>query len=335
MMHHIRPGGFFFYPTLIGALLLLVVLLGSGPAAFFTAALLVLLEVTLSFDNAVVNAKVLKDMSPKWQQRFLTWGILFAVVGTRVILPIVIVAIVAGLSPILVANLAMFSPAEYGHMLHDSHHAISAFGAAFLFMVSLKFFFDETKDVHWIQSVEKRLAHWGNIEAFEIALVLLLLFVVSFFVPAERALILSAGIIGVVIFVFMEGLTHALSSNVKSVAHSGLAGFLYLNVLDSAFSLDGVIGAFAITTDLLTIAVGLGIGAYFVRSMTVYLVKEGTLSALKYLEHGAHWAIFGLAASMALSLVTEVPEVVTAGIGIIFIGAAYRSSLADGPHHHS
>lgn len=335
MMHHIRPGGFFFYPTLIGALLLLVVLWGSGPAAFFTAALLVLLEVTLSFDNAVVNAKVLKDMSPQWQKRFLTWGILFAVVGTRVILPIIIVAIVAGLSPILVTQLALFDPAEYGHLLHGAHHAISAFGAAFLFMVSLKFFFDETKDVHWIQGIEKRLAQWGNIEAFEIALVLLLLFIVSFFVPAERALILSAGIVGVVLFVFMEGLTHALSANVKTVARSGLAGFLYLNVLDSAFSLDGVIGAFAITTDLLTIGVGLGIGAYFVRSMTVYLVREGTLSALKYLEHGAHWAIFGLAASMALSLVAEVPEVVTAGIGIIFIGAAYRSSIVSGPHHRA
>jgi hypothetical protein len=330
MLHHIRPGGFFFLPTFIGVFLLLLVLWGSGPAAFFTAALLVLLEVTLSFDNAVVNAKVLKDMSPVWQKRFLTWGILLAVVGTRVVLPIVIVAVVAGLSPWLVTQLAFFDPKEYAHLLHNAHHAIAAFGAAFLFMVSLKFFFDDTKEVHWLQGLEKKLAHWGNVEAFEIALVLCMLVVVSFFVPAERSLILSAGIIGIVLFVFMEALTHALSSNVKSVAHSGLAGFLYLNVLDSAFSLDGVIGAFAITTDLLTIAVGLGIGAYFVRSMTVYLVREGTLSALKYLEHGAHWAIFGLAASMALSLVVEVPEVVTAGIGIVFIAASYRSSLVEG-----
>jgi hypothetical protein len=117
-----------------------------------------------------------------------------------------------------------------------------------------------------------------------------------------------------------------MSKSVQNVAASGLAGFLYLNVLDSAFSLDGVIGAFAITSDILVIAVGLGIGAYFVRSMTVYLVRQGSLNKIKYLEHGAHWAVLGLAVSMGVSLMTNVPEVITAGIGLAFILAAWWSS---------
>lgn len=329
MLKHISPKGFFFYPTIISAVLVSAVWYMSGFAAFLTALMLVLLEVTLSFDNAVVNAKVLKHMSPIWQKRFLTWGIAIAVIGTRVILPILIVSAVSLLSPLAVASLALFDPQQYSSLLEHAHHAIAAFGAAFLSMVSLKYFFDETKSVHWIRSIEKRLSVLGNIEALEIAFVLMILLIVSVFVPGEQAVILSAGIVGIVLFVLMEGMTHSMNPSTAAHVGGGLATFMYLNALDSAFSLDGVVGAFAITTDLLTIAVGLGVGAYFVRAMTVYLVQEGTLAALPYLEHGAHWAIFGLAASMALSLVTHVPEAVTAGIGIVFIVASYMSSLEE------
>lgn len=329
MLKHISPNGFFFYPTIISAALILGVWYVSGVGAFLTALMLVLLEVTLSFDNAVVNAKILKHMSPIWQKRFLTWGIAIAVVGTRIVLPILIVSAVSLLSPFLVAYMAVTNPSEYSHLLESAHHAIAAFGAAFLFMVSLKYFFDETKSIHWIRGIEKKLSKWGNIEALELAFVLLMLVGVSSFVPGEQATILTAGIIGIVLFVFMEGMTHGMSSNTAKHVGGGFGTFMYLNALDSAFSLDGVVGAFAITTDLMTIAVGLGIGAYFVRAMTVYLVREGTLTALPYLEHGAHWAIFGLAGSMALSLVTHVPEAVTAGIGIVFIGASYMSSLEE------
>ena len=321
---------FFFYPTLIAVVALIVVLFASGTAAFFTAALLVLLEVTLSFDNAIVNAKVLEGMSPIWQRRFLTWGIATSVVGTRVVLPILIVSAVALLSPFAVALLAINDPSAYAHLLESAHHSIAAFGAAFLCMVSLRYFFDVEKKKHWIHVIERHLSKWGAIEAIEIALVLVSLLVISLAVPLERDTILASGVIGIVLFIFMEGITTTMSMGSKNMAQGGFAGFMYLEALDSAFSLDGVVGAFAITTDLLTIAVGLGVGAYFVRSMTVYLVREGTISKLPYLEHGAHWAIFGLAASMAISLIIPVPEIVTAGIGIIFIGASYIHSIREG-----
>jgi hypothetical protein len=317
----------FLYPTLATCVALVLVLFQSGASAFFIATLLIILEVTLSFDNAIVNAKVLKDMSPIWQTRFLTWGIAMAVVGTRVILPILIVSAVAMLSPIIVARIALSDPVAYSALLGDSHHAISAFGAAFLLMVSLKFFFDVEKQVHWIHQIERHLSRWGNIEAIEVALVLTFLLTVSAFVPSHGFTILTAGGIGIVLFIIMEGLTSVMRAGSADITRNGIIGFMYLNTLDSAFSLDGVVGAFAITTDILTIAVGLGIGAYFVRTMTVYLVREGTMSTLMYLEHGAHWAIFGLGLSMAISLMIPVPQVVTAGVGLLFIGASYLSSV--------
>ena len=149
----------------------------------------------------------------------------------------------------------------------------------------------------------------------------------AFFVPHEAATLLIAGIIGVVLFVMIEGIAQSFEMETGSaVAAGGAALFVYLNVLDSAFSLDGVIGAFAITSALPVIIVGLGIGALFVRTFTVYLVRAKTLDTLPYLEHGAHWAIFGLALAMLLGIFVHVPEAITGLVGLVFIVFAYISS---------
>ena len=103
--------------------------------------------------------------------------------------------------------------------------------------------------------------------------------------------------------------------------------FLYLEVLDASFSFDGVVGAFAITSNVLTIAVGLGVGAFFVRELTVWLVRHDTLSEFVYLEHGAHYAIGVLAVLLAVSLSHEIPELITGLAGVGFIGLSLWSSL--------
>lgn len=318
----------FFLPSIISAFILIGVFLWGGWNAFMLAALLVILEVTLSFDNAVVNAKILKRMSEKWQKRFLTWGILVAVFGTRFVLPILIVAVSVWMSPWAVTQLALFDSEAYGQLLDGAHYAIAAFGGSFLLMVALKYFFDDAKDVHWIRSIEKHVAKWGRIEAIEIAISLLVLVTLALLVPYQSATILIAGVVGILLFIFMQGIANSFTVETKSAAGAGgLALFAYLNVLDAAFSLDGVVGAFAITNELLIIVVGLSIGAYFVRSMTVYLVQQKTLDTLTYLEHGAHWAILGLALAMLISLFREVPEVIIGLVGLVFVGAAYWSSL--------
>ena len=103
--------------------------------------------------------------------------------------------------------------------------------------------------------------------------------------------------------------------------------FLYLEVLDASFSFDGVIGAFAITQDVVIIMLGLAIGAMFVRSLTVFLVRQGTLDEYVFLEHGAHYAIGTLAAIMLISMTHEIPEVVTGLVGAALIGLSVYSSV--------
>jgi len=110
--------------------------------------------------------------------------------------------------------------------------------------------------------------------------------------------------------------------------------FLYLEVLDASFSFDGVVGAFAITSDPIIIAIGLGIGAMFIRSLTVFLVRKGTLSEYVYLEHGALWAIGALAIILLVTIEYEVPEVVTGLIGVGFIAAALGSSIVRNRRAH-
>ena len=294
------------------------------------AALLAVLEVSLSFDNAVVNASVMKEMSLPWRRRFLTWGMAIAVFGMRFVFPLVVVSAVARIGPLEALRLAALRPDEYARVLTSAHVALGAFGGAFLGMVFLKFFFDAGKDVHWVRGVERRLALLGRFEALELAIVLLALWGFSRAVPAARAHeLLVAGVLGLVAFIAVDGVGAVMESGSGDPHRAGLATFLYLNVLDASFSFDGVIGAFALSSNLFVIAIGLGIGAMFVRSLTILLVDRGTLDSYRYLEHGAFWAIGALALVMLLGTVHEVPEVVTGLVGAGLIALSVWSSVRE------
>ncbi len=318
---------YFLGPIIVALIGFAAVWYEAGMSALFIVVILSILEVTLSFDNAVVNAKVLARMSPLWQKRFLTWGILVAVFGTRLLLPILIVSFAAWTSPVFITHLAVTDPEAYGHLLEGVHSAIPAFGGIFLLMVSLKYFFDQGKSVHWIAQIERHFVKWGQMEAVEIAIAIAILIGLSFYSPFDQASVLVAGFIGLLLFILMEGISGSMSLESSQVAKGGLALFLYLNVLDSAFSLDGVVGAFALSTNLLIIVTGLGIGAYFVRSFTVFMVARKTLTHLVYLEQGAHWAILGLAIAMLANLVIHVPEIITGLVGLFCVSFAYRASI--------
>ena len=330
-----------------------------GTAIFITLILSVL-EVSLSFDNAVVNAAVLEDMDPVWQKRFLTWGILIAVFGMRIVFPVVIVSIIAWLDPISVIKIALTNPNQYAAYLTSSHAAISAFGGMFLLMVFLKFILDPDKEIHWIEPVEKYLIKVGKLEAFEILIAILaLIFTTSLAtgghhegahalsgaeldmaILKEKITIFISGLSGLVTYIAIDGISSYLEGSdeqqiAEGVKKAGLASFLYLEVLDASFSFDGVIGAFAITKDIIIIALGLGIGAMFVRSLTLYLVKKGTLQEYIYLEHGAHYAIGLLASIMFLSVKYEIPEIFTGLSGAFFIGVSLLSSISHNKKNHS
>ena len=292
------------------------------------------LEISLSFDNAVVNATVLEDMDKIWQRRFLTWGMLIAVFGMRIVFPLAIVAIAAGLGPMETVRLSLNDPVRYEEIVSSAHVGIAGFGGAFLAMVGLKFFFDADKDVHWIAVVERQLAKFSRIEAVEIAFLLVALYLISLMLPDEEALtFMVAGSLGLVTFIAVEAISTVLELQEEAraatgtVMRSGLGGFLYLNVLDASFSFDGVIGAFALSNNMIVIALGLSIGAIFVRSMTVHLVHRGTLAQYAFLEHGAFWAIIALGGIMLISARFHIPETITGLIGATLIGLSLWWSI--------
>ncbi|ANF80796.1 hypothetical protein A3K93_00360 [Acinetobacter sp. NCu2D-2] len=322
----------------------------AGVQAMITAltltAILAVMEVSLSFDNAVVNASVLRGWNHFWKMIFLTVGILIAVFGMRLIFPIVIVAMTADMGMLEVVNMALNDPKNYSERLIAHHAEIAAFGGSFLLLVFLNFFLDEGKDTHWFRWLERRLAHLANVPAMSVFLALITLLVMAAYVEeAKRLVVVMAGIWGIVIYIGVQVLGHLLGGEPEvdeqgnAIAHdsngaatgvikAGLGGFIYLEVLDASFSFDGVIGAFAITSDVVIIMLGLAIGAMFVRSMTIYLVDKGTLDAYIYLEHGAHYAIGALAFIMIASGTgLHVPEVVTGLIGVAFIVWAVIASI--------
>ncbi|MBC7541833.1 MAG: DUF475 domain-containing protein [Candidatus Sericytochromatia bacterium] len=306
----------------------------GGVTGLAVAAILGVMEVSLSFDNAVVNATVLQRMDAKWQRRFLTWGMVIAVFGMRIVFPLVIVSVISGLGILSVGQMALNNPVEYSRHLTSSHIAISAFGGMFLLLVFLSFLLDAEKEVHWLGFIEEKMSTSGRLASIEIILAMgLLLGIQSYLPTAVRLEALVAGLAGIILYVLISSLSDlfddpstgdAVAGGVKQ---AGLMSFLYLEVLDASFSFDGVIGAFAITKDVVIIALGLAIGAMFVRSLTIYLVRRGTLQEFIYLEHGAHYGIGALAAFMLVSMSVHVPEVITGLCGVAFIGLSVWSSI--------
>ena len=309
-----------------------------GTASFlFTATVLAALEIALSFDNAIVNANKLKDMSPVWQRRFLTWGILIAVFGMRILFPLLVVVFAAKIGPVSAIMLAATEPERYGHIMEEAHVSIAAFGGTFLMMVALTYFIDDRKDVDWFATLECKLRQCASIRGIEIAIVLAIIIAFSSLLPRhEAATFLFSGAAGLLTFLGVEILGHVLDSSrdaKRMVRQGGLGAFLYLEMLDASFSFDGVIGAFALTRNLFLIAIGLGIGAMYVRSLTIMLVEMGTLSKFRYLEHGAFYSILLLALIMYAQSFMHIPEAVTGLIGVVLIALSLRSSLVHNRKH--
>ena len=336
---------------------LVVALLYGGWEALILCAVLGILEVSLSFDNAVVNATVLERMSGFWQKIFLTIGILIAVFGMRLVFPLLIVGITADLDPVEAVTLALerrpeTDPTSYAYLLNEAYPQIAAFGGMFLFMLFLDWVFTEREHT-WLSWLERPLARIGQLNRLSVVIAIVALVLLATFLAEDPTVVLIAGSLGLITYLAVNGLgdyfEQAGQRQLEAFEEEGAAGsrngsgpsqlakatgkagfflFLYLEVLDAAFSFDGVIGAFAITTDPIIIALGLGlIGAMFVRSLTVFLVRKGTLADYVYLEHGAHWAIGALAAILLVGIGYHVNEVATGLVGVAFILSALASSI--------
>lgn len=310
---------------------------GSGFASIFIVLVLAVLETSLSFDNAVVNAMKLEKMSDVWRHRFLTWGIAIAVFGMRFVFPVLVVAIFANSDMLTVTKIALTDSEKYASYLHATHAPIVTFGGMFLIMLFLNYFFNHEKETHWLKPIEEKLATLDHFKGIEVVISLLALIWVQTYIPTEEKLsVLLAGLAGIITYLTIDGVANFLEKQEEmrqakcvgdSVKCAGLISFIYLELIDASFSLDGVLGAFALSKDVLIITIGLAIGAMFVRSLTIMLVEKKTLAKFLYLEHGAHWAIGALATIMLITTVKEVPEVVTGLIGLLFIIGALISSI--------
>ncbi|WP_441246256.1 DUF475 domain-containing protein [Kitasatospora sp. McL0602] len=343
----LRTFGWSFAITIVG---LIAAGLIWGAEGFGVVLILSVLEISLSFDNAVVNATVLKRMNPFWQKIFLTVGVLIAVFGMRLIFPLLVVGLTAHLNPATVIELALDSSKThdghtYGQYLELANPAIAAFGGIFLLMIFLDFILEE-KEFNWLSWLEKPLERIGKLDALSSVIALVLLAVsANLFAGDSAETVLLAGLLGLATYLAVNGLSGVFESGLedeeaaeeeaeksgKSIVQvAGKAAFflfLYLEVLDASFSFDGVVGAFAISQNIFQITLGLGIGAMYIRSLTVYLVRKGTLDDYVYLEHGAHYAIGALALILLISIEYHIPEIVTGLIGVAFIGAALLSSM--------
>ncbi|MDO0932782.1 DUF475 domain-containing protein [Streptomyces sp. DG2A-72] len=354
----LKTFGWSFAVTALG--LVAAVLIG-GWTAFGIVAILSILEISLSFDNAVVNAGILKKMNAFWQRIFLTIGILIAVFGMRLVFPVVIVAVSASMGPIEAVDLALTDKDRYQQLVTDAHPSIAAFGGMFLLMIFLDFIFED-RDIKWLGWIERPLAKLGKVDMLSvcIALIVLLISALTFASNAHQhggmhvdkaETVLLSGVAGLITYMIVGGLSGYFEDKLEeeeereheeeeaaeregkprpAILLAGKAAFfmfLYLEVLDASFSFDGVIGAFAITNDIVLMAIGLGVGAMYVRSLTVYLVRQGTLDDYVYLEHGAHYAIGALAVLLLVTIQYEIHEVITGLIGVTLIAWSFWSSV--------
>ena len=337
-MHSAHPLRIFAVSGIITLVLAAVVAFSGGIAALWLFIVLALLEVTFSFDNAVINSKILTRMSKFWQTLFLTVGIFIAVFLVRFALPILIVQLATGLGFQEVIDIAFNQPERYGEELHKAGPVIDAFGGTFLLMLGVSYFLDHEKVVHWLRPVERQMARAGKIRF--IKLIVMTIVAVILYLTVEEKLkntVLLSSVLGIVLqfglhslSVLFERKFNNTNSAGKLVGWAAFASFMYLEVLDASFSFDGVIGAFAITTSVLLIVAGLGVGAFWVRSLTVYLMRAGTLAKYQYLEHGAHWAILALGLVMLVKLYhVELPEYITGSLGLIFIVTAIVTSVIE------
>lgn len=348
-----KPVVSYFYSVFVAAIIgSVAIYLYAGWMGVYQTNILSILELSLSFDNAIINALILVNMTLFWRKMFITWGMIIAVFGMRLLFPIFIVYATTDLGFMEAFMLSVNNPEKYETIIQNSHHILMSFGGTFLLMVFLTFLFDKEREVHWIAFIEKRASKWASIGEIKIATVMITMSLIGYFAPnkvlageriltIDRSEIILGMVYGVTLFVVIELIrgmlegTDQSSSEIEGIkSHAkanavkgGLASFLYLELIDASFSFDGVLGAFAVTQNIIIMMVGLGVGAFAVRSLTLLLVDRKTVQEYKYLEHGAMWSIGMLAASMIIQIFIHLPSFIVTTTAILPITIAFINSI--------
>jgi len=299
--------------------------------AFLTILGLCLFESISSVDNAIINAEVLSTMSQRARRWFLTWGILFAVFVVRGVLPFVIVwAFNPTLKVGQILSAAWSSDPLVQESIHKSAPILLVAGGVFLLFLFLHWLFLEEKHMG-LPRTEKFFMKRG---VWFYAVVSILLSVIAWFALKESNLMGFGAVVGSTLFFITHGFKQnaelqekKLLSGVdkKGNVQSDLSKLFFLEIIDTTFSLDGVLGAFAFTLSVPLILIGNGLGAIVVRQLTIAGVSK--IKKYIYLKNGAMYSILILGIIMILhSFGFKIPEYVSPLSTIIIIGFFFWKS---------
>jgi hypothetical protein len=287
---------------------------------FLTIAGLCLFESVTSIDNAVINADVLSTMSQRGRRWFLIWGLLFAVVVVRGLLPWLIVWLATpSLGPIGALTATFSNDPKVKEAIDTSAPILLAGGGTFLIFLFFHWLFIEPKR-YGIRG--ERFIHAQGIWFY--AVISIILCTIVWFALKVNSFMAFGAVVGSTAFFITHGFKqNAEQREQQMVSGKGnltdLSKILYLEVIDATFSIDGVLGAFAFTFSVPLILIGNGLGALILRQLTVGNIKR--INQYIYLKNGAMYAIFMLGTIMLLdSFGFHIPSYVAPLITFLVIG---------------
>lgn len=288
---------------------------------------LALFETISSIDNAVINADVLGSMSKRARRWFLIWGLLFAVFVVRGLLPWVIVwATMPQLGFIGSLTATFSSDPSVMEAVERSAPLLLAGGGIFLVFLFIHWLFMEPK--YFGLRHEKFFIKNG---IWFYAVVSIILAVVVWYALQIDPLMAFGAVIGSTVFF----ITHGFKQNAE-LAEEGLAKskrsdvskIMYLEVIDTTFSIDGVLGAFAFTMSVPLIIIGNGLGALVVRQLTVGNIER--IKKYHYLKNGAMYSILFLGSIMLLDAFgMDIPSWISPVVTVITVGYFFNKSRRE------
>ncbi|MFA6524299.1 MAG: DUF475 domain-containing protein [Candidatus Paceibacterota bacterium] len=286
---------------------------------------LVLFETISSVDNAIINAEVLSTMSKRARRWFLTWGMFIAVFVVRGLLPFVIIwAFNTSLSAGQVFSAAWSSDPLVQESIHKSAPILLVAGGVFLLFLFLHWLFLEDKMIG-LPKAEKFFMAKG---VWFYAVVSILLAIIAWFALKQSNLMGFGAVVGSSLFFITHGFKQNAEEQEKKLlgsAQSDLSKLFFLEIIDTTFSIDGVLGAFAFTLSVPLILIGNGIGAFVVRELTLRNIER--IKKYVYLKNGAMYSILVLGIIMILhSFGFKIPEYVSPVSTFIIIGYFFWKS---------
>ena len=300
---------FFFFP-IIGTLLsisILIFLKQNEPKMYYilyNVFVVSSLEIILSFDNAVLNTRILQKMSVFWRKAFLFIGIFISVFLVRLFLPIFLVSASGSLTILDSISLIVNNTNEFQSIINNNYYLMSSFGGSFLIIVSLNFIFT----CMWPNFFQRYCR--VTIFSFVIASFLSLVFIVFYCtVFSYKTYLVHSLFWGLTSSTILSELNEKLER--ASINVLGFTAFLYLELLDASFSIDGLLVSFAITQDVLVALVGISIGALYVRSLTIFMLEKDMTYRSSLIEKSVYLSVGFLGLSMWVKNFIDLPDFIT------------------------